>query len=590
MRTQAVAGYVTKTGNVYANGELVATGAITAGRSYIAGSTKVTYNGTTFYKRAPSVSFTSSSIKAYVVMVNGKFSHAILASCGNPVVATPKSPDYAMSKAVRVKGQSTWVNDVTVKSGTHVEYRIQVVSRGQVSARNIVVRDVLPANTKYVGYTMKRDGVAITSSGVFGTGDIISTLAPGKFVTYTFEAIIGSSDKVETCVPQKLINTAKVAVPGLPSKSDTADVNKTCAPKPAYACTSLTGTKVNRTSYSFASKATVSGGAAVAGYKYVYGDGQSQTVNSTATTNTVSHTYAKAGTYTATVTVLVKVGTETKEVTSANCKIVVTVVAAPAAECKDLVLTRGAGRLVTATVTYDVSGGATLKNIAYNFGDNTAVVNSTDKSVDHTYAADGSYTVKATLTFNGTEAVPSSTCEDKVTVNTVTPAYSCDAFSIAKGEGRMVNIDNFKYSATGGATFKNVTIDWGDNTTPLVSTSPVGQTHTYATDGSYTVKATASFMVNGQEVTNSDDCEDQVVFSPAPVCEINPNLPKDSPDCKVCQYNPELPYNSEDCKQPETPQVLPATGIGSVLGLFVGTAATASIGYYFVAARRLVRG
>jgi hypothetical protein len=88
----AVAGEVYKDGTVKVNGQVVATGATTAGRLSIPGSTKVTSNGTTFYKRPPSVSFVSSPLSAYVVMKNGVFQFAILASCGNPVTAHPKLP------------------------------------------------------------------------------------------------------------------------------------------------------------------------------------------------------------------------------------------------------------------------------------------------------------------------------------------------------------------------------------------------------------------------------------------------------------------------------------------------------------------
>jgi len=85
----AQSGSVKKDGEVVLNGKVVATDAITAGREDIAGSTKVTSDGVTFYKRKPSVSFLDNSLSAYIVMNNGKFQFAILASCGNPVIATP---------------------------------------------------------------------------------------------------------------------------------------------------------------------------------------------------------------------------------------------------------------------------------------------------------------------------------------------------------------------------------------------------------------------------------------------------------------------------------------------------------------------
>jgi hypothetical protein len=89
MRNMAVEGSVTSDGQVLVNGNVVATNAITAGRQNIAGSTAVTHGGVTFYRRPPSVSFVSNSLPAFVVMDGGRFQFAIIASCGNPVVATP---------------------------------------------------------------------------------------------------------------------------------------------------------------------------------------------------------------------------------------------------------------------------------------------------------------------------------------------------------------------------------------------------------------------------------------------------------------------------------------------------------------------
>jgi cell division septation protein DedD len=90
----AVAGRVTKDGQVFINSRTspVATGAITAGRQNISGSTTIHCGGKTFYERPPSVSFVSNSLAAFVVMSNGRFDYAILASCGNPVKATPLTP------------------------------------------------------------------------------------------------------------------------------------------------------------------------------------------------------------------------------------------------------------------------------------------------------------------------------------------------------------------------------------------------------------------------------------------------------------------------------------------------------------------
>lgn len=93
MDDRAVAGAVTKSGTVTVGGKVVAKDALTVGRQDIAGSTKVTKDGVTFYTRSPQVSFRSDSIDAFVVLnKDGQFEYAVLAACGNAVKATNTVP------------------------------------------------------------------------------------------------------------------------------------------------------------------------------------------------------------------------------------------------------------------------------------------------------------------------------------------------------------------------------------------------------------------------------------------------------------------------------------------------------------------
>lgn len=95
MGTTAVAGQVTSANTVLVNSKIVATDAITGGRQSMPGSIVVDCDGVSVYKRPPSVSFLSSPLDAFVVMKNGQFAFAILASCGNAVSATPVIPPPA---------------------------------------------------------------------------------------------------------------------------------------------------------------------------------------------------------------------------------------------------------------------------------------------------------------------------------------------------------------------------------------------------------------------------------------------------------------------------------------------------------------
>jgi hypothetical protein len=117
MGSTAVAGSVTKTGNVLVGNTVVATGALTAGRQNITGSTKVTESGVTFYTRKPSVSFSNSSLPAFVVMKDGVFQFAILAACGNPVIATPpKTPKPPVTPPTTPKTPETPITTVSVST------------------------------------------------------------------------------------------------------------------------------------------------------------------------------------------------------------------------------------------------------------------------------------------------------------------------------------------------------------------------------------------------------------------------------------------------------------------------------------------
>lgn len=137
------------------------------------------------------------------------------------------------------------------------------------------------------------------------------------------------------------------------------------------------------------------------------------------------------------------------------------------------------------------------------------------------------------------------------------PTYKCDSLTITKKAGRQITVANLKYTVTGGATFKNVSYDWGDGSTPMVTDKVSGVDHTYEKDGEYNIVATVSFNVNGQVKTAT--CTAKVIYqNGTPVTPVTP----------------------------ETPTVLPDTGVGSVLGLFAAISVAGAIAHRVVLARR----
>jgi uncharacterized repeat protein (TIGR01451 family) len=144
---------------------------------------------------------------------------------------------------------------------------------------------------------------------------------------------------------------------------------------------------------------------------------------------------------------------------------------------------------------------------------------------------------------------------DSATVNvnkdcvTTAPAYRCDLLELKRLDGRKVNL-NVKYTATNGATFKNVTYDFGDGSAALVTDKVANVEHTYAKDGEYNLTATVRFNVNGVDQTSA--------------CTAKVN------------------YNT-----PETPTTLVNTGAGDVLGIFAAVTVAGAMAHRLILSRRI---
>ena len=133
------------------------------------------------------------------------------------------------------------------------------------------------------------------------------------------------------------------------------------------------------------------------------------------------------------------------------------------------------------------------------------------------------------------------------------PAYACELLKIEKTTGRTVKVSDFKTSQTNGATFKNVVINWGDNTTPMTTNNVVGQTHTFAADGTYNIVATATFVVNGVDKTaTSETCQQTVSYSTTPV----------------------IPAKT-------TPTTLPSTGPADIIGIFAAVTVAGAVAHRY---------
>jgi hypothetical protein len=107
------------------------------------------------------------------------------------------------------------------------------------------------------------------------------------------------------------------------------------------------------------------------------------------------------------------------------------------------------------------------------------------------------------------------------------PVYTCNQLSVTEPAAKQIQA-SVQYTAQNGATFKNVTYNFGDNSTPLTTTN-TSTTYTYANYGSYNVTATVAFNVNGSSQTaTSTNCAKTVSFT-APTTPTPPTLVNTGP-------------------------------------------------------------
>ncbi len=167
------------------------------------------------------------------------------------------------------------------------------------------------------------------------------------------------------------------------------------------------------------------------------------------------------------------------------------------------------------------------------------------KLVNTAYATPGGY---GTIKDNASVTVDGGECKEEK------PVYACEAIKVEKLGGRKVRV-NVTAPASGGASLKVVTINYGDGSEPKV-TNNLTDEYEFKADGTFKISASATFNVNGTDKTvTSDACNAMVTFEAGK-------------------------------PTPETPE-LPKTGSGSVIGVFVAvTAAVAAA--HSVLSRRTV--
>ena len=355
-----------KNGNIVVDNEIVATDSFSIGRVKKSKDVPLNINGKTYYGAYSKDVFGSDSIPVLVMFdKEGAVEAAILTACGNPVHTKPKKPSASCD----------------------------MLNKTAVAGK----KDTYNFSTKYSQSNGAKVAKVVYNFGD-GTPEVTKT-NPAEVVPHTYTKVGKFTAKVTVYfnmphgAPQKVVSGPQCTTP-----IEVKEVKK-----PVYACDALKAVVVSETQRTFTSAVTAKDGATLKHVVYNFGDGSAE-VTKTNVNEAVPHTYAP-GSYTARVTAHFNVNGKVETSTNEKCTVPVKVKEQPKPvfSCDALNTTgTGANRSFTSNVT--AKDGATLVNVTYNFGDNTAEVVKTNpaEAVAHTYAP-GTYTARVTakISVNG---------------------------------------------------------------------------------------------------------------------------------------------------------------------------------------------
>ncbi|HAC56319.1 TPA: hypothetical protein DCF80_02355 [Candidatus Saccharibacteria bacterium] len=190
LKGEYVNGIVWRDGRVTVGDRVVATGAMTAGRNF--GGTPIAGTNAGKY---PTSKFVTEGQTAFVRMVDGKFSFAIIKACGNPVTGTPKQPELKPEyKCVSLKAEPVG----------NSRYKYRFTANATASGGAIIEKYEFGFGDGY-GITVSEKSYTYEykKTGTFKTNVVVHVKVDGKVKKITSPAcektITIKEDKIKVC-------------------------------------------------------------------------------------------------------------------------------------------------------------------------------------------------------------------------------------------------------------------------------------------------------------------------------------------------------------------------------------------------------
>lgn len=251
--------------------------------------------------------------------------------------------------------------------------------------------------------------------------------------------------------------------------------------------------------------------------------------------------------------------------------------------CEALKKQQVSGKENTYTFTTDVSkyGLASIAKVEYYIDGKLwrTETNPSKPTPEYTFTKTATVTAKAYLNVPGKKQIVVEGIKCKTEIKVKEYFYVCKALiaTARDNTNRKFRFTvNTHQSAEAKVKSADFTLDDKTTTTGVTdkdSNGNIYKDYDFVDNVKHKVSVKVHFELNGQTVTAAQPCVAEVTPEEEPKCPHNPNLPPDSPECKApeCPEKPGsgFPPGDPRCKE-ETPEELPVTGPGSLLGLFGG--------------------